>query len=29
VHADISGLGQSGRLHVGDNTWSAGVLVQF
>ena len=29
VHADISGLGQADRLHVGDNTWSAGLLVQF
>jgi hypothetical protein len=29
VHADISGLGQSNRLHVGDDTWSAGLLVQF
>jgi hypothetical protein len=29
VHADISGLGESNRLHVGDNTWSAGILVQF
>ena len=29
VHADISGLGQSNRLHVGDNTWSAGLLIEF
>ena len=29
VHADISGLGQSDRLHVGDDTWSAGLLVEF
>jgi len=28
-HADISGLGASGRLHVGDTTWSLGVLLEF
>lgn len=28
-HADISGLGQSGRLHLGDTTWSLGLLIQF
>jgi hypothetical protein len=28
-HADISGLGQSNRLHLGDTTWSLGLLIQF
>jgi hypothetical protein len=28
-HADISGLGASGRLHVGDTTWSLGLLLEF
>lgn len=28
-HADISGLGMANRLHVGDTTWSLGLLVQF
>jgi len=28
-HIDASGLGMSHRLHVGDNTWSAGLLVEF
>ena len=28
-HADISGLGQSGRLHLGDTTWALGVLLEF
>lgn len=28
-HADISGLGQSGRMHVGDTNWSLGLLLQF
>jgi hypothetical protein len=27
--SDVSGLGQSGRLHVGDDIWSAGLLMQF
>jgi hypothetical protein len=29
THADISGLGQAGRLHVGDTTWSLGLLLEF
>jgi hypothetical protein len=29
AHADISGLGQSGRLHVGDTTWTVGLLLEF
>jgi hypothetical protein len=29
THADISGLGQKDRLHVGDTTWSAGLLLEF
>ncbi|HVX97590.1 MAG TPA: MXAN_2562 family outer membrane beta-barrel protein [Polyangia bacterium] len=29
THADVSGLGQSGRLHVGDTTWALGVLLEF
>jgi len=28
-HADISGLGQANRMHLGDTTWSLGILVQF
>lgn len=28
-HVDASGLGMSHRLHVGDDTWSAGLLVEF
>jgi hypothetical protein len=28
-HADISGLGQPGRLHLGDTTWAAGLLLEF
>jgi hypothetical protein len=28
-HADISGLGQAGKLHVGDTTWALGVLMEF
>jgi hypothetical protein len=28
-HADISGLGQSARLHVGDTTWALGLLLEF
>jgi hypothetical protein len=28
-HSDISGLGQPDRLHVGDDTWSAGILIEF
>jgi hypothetical protein len=28
-HVDASGLGMSNRLHVGDNTWSAGLLLEF
>jgi len=29
THADISGLGRSGRLHVGDSTWTLGLLLEF
>jgi hypothetical protein len=29
THADISGLGESDRLHVGDTTWSVGLLLEF
>jgi len=29
THADISGLGLGDRLHVGDTTWSLGLLLQF
>jgi hypothetical protein len=29
MHADISGLGRSGRLHVGDTTWTLGLLLEF
>ena len=28
-HADISGLWMSNRLHVGDDTWSLGLMMQF
>jgi len=28
-HADISGLGRTGRLHVGDTTWTLGLLLEF
>jgi hypothetical protein len=28
-HIDASGLGMSNRLHVGDDTWSAGLLLEF
>jgi hypothetical protein len=28
-HIDASGLGMDHRLHVGDDTWSAGLLVEF
>jgi hypothetical protein len=28
-HYDVSGLGQSNRLHVGDTTWTAGLLFEF
>jgi hypothetical protein len=28
-YADISGLGQAGRLHVGDTTWALGLLLEF
>ncbi|HMF40633.1 MAG TPA: MXAN_2562 family outer membrane beta-barrel protein [Polyangia bacterium] len=29
THADISGLGASGRMHVGDTNWSLGLMFQF
>jgi hypothetical protein len=29
THADISGLGQSGRMHLGDTTWTLGLLLEF
>jgi hypothetical protein len=29
THADLSGLGQANRLHVGDTTWSLGLLLEF
>jgi hypothetical protein len=29
TYSDISGLGQSGRLHVGDATWSLGLMLEF
>jgi len=29
TYADISGLGMSDRLHVGDNNWSLGLMFQF
>jgi len=28
-HFDVSGLGQSNRLHVGDTTWTAGLMFEF
>jgi hypothetical protein len=28
-HADISGLGQANRLHVGDSNWTLGLLLEF
>jgi hypothetical protein len=28
-HADISGLGQANRLHVGDDSWMLGLLLEF
>jgi hypothetical protein len=28
-HIDASGLGMSNRLHVGDDTWSVGLLMEF
>jgi len=28
-HTDASGLGMGHRLQVGDDTWSAGLLVEF
>lgn len=28
-HWDISGLGSGGKLHVGDNTWLAGLMFEF
>ena len=28
-YADISGLGSANRLHVGDKTWSLGLLMEF
>jgi len=28
-HADISGLGQPDRLHVGDTSWTLGLLLEF
>lgn len=29
THADISGLGRDGKLHVGDSTWALGLLLEF
>lgn len=29
TYADISGLGRSGQLHVGDANWSLGIMFQF
>jgi len=29
AHVDASGLGMGNRLHLGDNTWSAGLLLEF
>jgi hypothetical protein len=29
TYADISGLGMSDRLHVGDTNWSLGLMFQF
>ena len=28
-HIDMSGLGEKDRLHVGDNTWTAGMMFEF
>jgi hypothetical protein len=28
-HADISGLGEPNKIHLGDTTWSAGILFEF
>ena len=28
-HADISGLGEANRLHVGDTNWTLGLLLEF
>jgi hypothetical protein len=28
-HLDISGLGEAHRLHLGDNTWTAGIMFEF
>jgi hypothetical protein len=28
-HSDISGLGQPNRLHVGDNNWTLGLVLEF
>ena len=28
-HSDISGLGESNRLHVGDTNWTLGLLLEF
>jgi hypothetical protein len=28
-HSDISGLGQSGRMHVGDDNWTLGLVLEF
>jgi len=28
-HIDASGLGQSNRLHLGDTTWTAGLMFEF
>lgn len=28
-HSDVSGLGASAKLHVGDDTWMAGMLFEF
>jgi len=29
THADISGLGMSDRMHLGDTNWSLGIMFQF
>jgi hypothetical protein len=29
TYADISGLGRTGRLHLGDTTWSLGIMMEF
>ena len=28
-HIAVNGLGQKDRLHVGDDTWTAGMLFEF